>query len=86
MTIEAIPRPLPWKELYHVAMLESDSNKSPSLLDDVINAVLDEIEETCTHRELEELNNALNGLRSRRKQVRSSKGARIQRSAPTRAA
>jgi hypothetical protein len=67
-------------------MREPDSNKSSSLLDDAINAVLDQIEETCTHRELEELNNALNGLRSRRKQVRSSKGARIQRSAPTRAA
>ena len=83
VTIEPIPR---WKELYLVAMREPDSNKSPSLLDDVINAVLDEIEETCTHRELEELNNALNGLRSRRKQARSSRGARIQRPDPTKAA
>jgi hypothetical protein len=87
VTVEAIPaRRLTWKELYLVAMLEPDSNKSPSLLDDAINAVLDQIEETCSHRELEELNNALNGLRSHRKQVCASTGARIQRPDPTKAA
>ena len=70
MTTEGIPRPLSWRELfYHVAMLESDETNLPLLLDDAINAVLDEIEETITYGELEELNNALNGLRSRRKAV-----------------
>ena len=76
MTTEGILRPLRWKGLYRVAMLESDCTKSPPLLDDAINAVLDQIEETLTHGELEELNNALNGLRSRRKEVNCSKSGR----------
>ena len=74
MTTEAIAGPLRWKELHHVAMLESDSTQLPSLLDDAINAVLDQIEETLTHGELEELNRALNGLRSRRKEVSARRG------------
>jgi hypothetical protein len=45
VTIGAIQGRLTWKELHLVAMLEPDSNKSPSLLDDAINAVLDQIEE-----------------------------------------
>jgi hypothetical protein len=76
MTTEGIPRPLRWKGLYHVAMLESDRTKLPSLLDDAVNAVLDQIEETLTHGELEELNTALNGLRSRRKEANSLKRGR----------
>lgn len=76
MTAEGILQPPKWMELYHIAMLELDSTKLPSLLDDAINAVLDQIEETRTHRELEELNSALNRLRSRRKEVSSSKGGR----------
>ena len=77
MTIEAIAGPLRWKELHHVAMLESDSTQLPSLLDDAINAVLDQIEETLTHGELEELNRALNGLRSRRKEVSWSRSGQV---------
>ena len=76
MTTEGIPRLLRWKKLYHFAMLLSDCTKSPPLLDDAINAVLDQIEETFTQGELEELNNALNGLRSRRKEVNRSKSGR----------
>ena len=76
MTTEGIPRSLRWKGLYHVAMLQSDCTKSPPLLDDAINAVLDQIEETFTQDELEELNNALNGLRSRRSEVNYSKSGR----------
>ena len=77
MTTKGIPRPLSWRELfYHVAMLESDQTKLPPLLDDAINAVLDQIEETITYGELEELNNALNGLRSRRKAVTCARSGR----------
>lgn len=76
MTTEGIPRPLRWKGLYHVAMLHSHYTKSPSLFDDAINAVLDEIEETFTQGELEELNNALNEMRSRRKAVNRSQTGR----------
>jgi hypothetical protein len=70
ITVEGIPPR--WTGLYHVAMQESDRNKLSALLDYAINAVLDQIEEALTHNELEELNNALNGLRSRRKEVSCS--------------
>jgi len=76
MTTKGIPRPLIWSELYHVAMLESDQTRLPPLLDDAINAVLDQIEETIIYVELEELNNALNRLRSRRKAVTRGKSGR----------
>ena len=76
MTTKAIPRALSWRELYHVAMLESDQTRLPPLLDDAINAVLDQIGETITYGELEELNNALNGLRSRRKAVTCGRSGR----------
>ena len=86
MTIEVLPRELSWKERYQSAMLESDSAKLPSLLDDAINAVLDQIEETRTECELEELNSALGGLRSRRKEDNSSKRGWSETSARTKAA
>jgi hypothetical protein len=76
MTSKAFRGPLIWSELYHVAMLESDQTKLPLLLDDAINAVLDQIEETISYGELEELNNALNRLRSRRKTVTRGKSGR----------
>ena len=64
---ESTPRSLMWKERYRVAMLESDQTKLPPLLDDAIDGVLDQIEQTVTYDALEELNNALNSLRARRK-------------------
>jgi hypothetical protein len=76
MTTEGIPRSLRWKGLYHVAMFESDCTKLPPLLDDAIKAVLDQIDETLTHGELEELNAALPGLRSRRQEINCSKRGR----------
>jgi len=76
MTTKGIPRPLSWRKLYHVAMLESDQTKLPPLLDDAINAVLDQIGETITYGELEELNNALNCLRSRLKAVTCGRSGR----------
>jgi hypothetical protein len=69
MTSEDISRPLKWNDLYRVAMLESDRTQWSPLLEEAINAVLDRIEETASQGELELLNNALNGLRSRRKEV-----------------
>jgi len=72
MTMEGTPRSLMWKERYLAAMLESDQTKLPPLLDDAINAVLDQIEETVSYDALEELNNALNILRARRKVVTCS--------------
>jgi hypothetical protein len=76
MTTKGIPRPLSWRELYHVAMLESDQTKLPPLLDDAISAVLDQIEGTITYGELDELNNALNCLRSRRRAVTRGRSGR----------
>ena len=70
MMTEGISRPLRWKELCQAAMLESDWTKLPPLLEDAINAVLDQIEITVTGGELEELNSVLNGLRSRRRESR----------------
>jgi hypothetical protein len=69
MNSEGVSRLPRWKELYHVAILECDWTKLPPLLEEAINAVLDQIDETLTDGELEELNNALNGLRSRRREV-----------------
>jgi hypothetical protein len=76
MAAGGIAKPLRWKELYQVAMRESDWTKLAPLLDDAINAVLDQIEETRTAIELEDLNNALNGLRSRRRVVSCSENGR----------
>jgi Lhr-like helicase len=76
MTTEGV-RPPMWKELYHVAMLEPDLTKLAPLLADAINVVLDEIEETVTDDKVEELNSALNRLRSRRKEIDSWRHGRI---------
>jgi len=86
MTTEHSSRGQSWKELYQAAMLESDSTKLQLLLDDAMNSVLDQIEETHTDTELEDLNNALNGLRSRTKQVSNSKSGHSDNSAQTKAA
>ena len=77
MTSEGVPRPQSWKKLYEIAMQESDWTELPPQLDDAIKEVLDQIEETLTHDELEELNNALNCLRSRRKAVISWKSGPV---------
>lgn len=73
MASECVPRQQSWKKLYEAAMLESDWTESSPQLDDAIKEVLDQIEGTLNHDELEELNNALNCLRSRRKAVTSWK-------------
>jgi hypothetical protein len=71
MTVQGIPQPLGWKELYHVALAESDVTKLSPLLEEAIHAVLDQIEDriTASNSDLGELNAALNRLRSRRTEV-----------------
>jgi hypothetical protein len=66
-----IPQSTRWKDLYEVAMDESNTTRLPLLLDDAINAVLDQIEDTLTRprRQLTELNSALADLQLRRKQL-----------------
>ena len=71
MTLAGNPRLVRWRELYQAAMLEPDWNKLPALIDGAINAVLDNIEDAPLESdfELDELNGALNRLRSRRKEI-----------------
>ena len=69
MTTKNNMRTLRWKELYDEAVLESNSTKLRPLLNEAINIVLDRIEETVSPAELDELNAALNCLRSRRKAI-----------------
>ena len=66
-----IPQLTRWKDLYEVAVDESNTARLPLLLDDAINAVLDQIEDTLTRprRQLTELNSALADLKLRRKQL-----------------
>lgn len=66
-----IPPSTRWKDLYDAAMDESNTARLPLLLDDAVNAVLDEIEDTLTQprRQLTELNSALADLQLRRKQL-----------------
>ena len=81
MTPKRAPGSLMWRKLYHLAMMESDLTKVPPLLDEAINAVLDQMDETVTYRALEELNDALNALRSHRKLVTCGKsGGRLAKS------
>ena len=67
-----------WTELYHEAMTESNSTRLPLLLDNAIDAVLDQIEDTLSrpNRQVGDLTTALNDLRSRRKEVDALKSPR----------
>jgi hypothetical protein len=66
-----------WTKLYHDAMAESNATK-PWLLDDAIDAVLDQIEDTFTrpNNQQGDLTRALNELRSRRREVHSLENRR----------
>ena len=66
--------------------MESDWTKLPPLLEDAINAVLDQIEITVNGGELEELNSVLNGLRSRRRVSSCAKRERVDSPSQTKAA
>jgi hypothetical protein len=79
MSTNSTPRPQDWKELYQLAMLETDPAKLPPLIADAQKAILDRIQETLTKPlsdETERLSDALSGLRALRQEVNSwrSKG------------
>jgi len=67
-----------WSELYHEAMTESNATRLPRLLDNAIDAVLDQIEDTFTRPsgQLRDLTKALNDLRARRKEVEGTSARR----------
>ena len=74
MLTSGTPRPQDWKELYHLAMLETDPAKLAPLIADAHSAILDRIQETLTKPisdEHERLSDALNGLRTLRQEVNS---------------
>jgi len=76
MSTDGTPRPQDWKELYQLAMLETDPAKLAPLITDAHKAILDRIQETLTKpisAEHERLSDALSGLRTLRQEVNSWK-------------
>jgi len=73
-----------WTKLYQEAMAESNPNKLPWLIDDAIEAVLDQIEDTFTrpNSQHSDLTIALNELRSRRREIDSFKSRTGDQSKP----
>ena len=60
-------RPLDWKTLYHLAVIELDPAQMLERIADARNAILNRVEETLTkpheYNERQALTDALNGLR-----------------------
>ena len=76
MSTNGTPRPQDWKELYQLAILETNPAKLAPLIADAHKAILDRIQETLTKplsAETERLGDALNGLRTLREEVNSWK-------------
>jgi len=76
MSTNGTPRPQDWKELYELAILETNPAKLAPLIADAHKAILDRIQETLTKplsAETERLGDALNGLRTLREEVNSWK-------------
>ncbi len=74
MSTNGMPRQQDWKELYQLAILETDPAKLPPLIADAHKAILDRIQETLTKplsAEHERLSDALSGLRTLRQEVNS---------------
>jgi len=74
LSTNGTPRPRGWKELYELAMLETDPAKLSPLVADAHRAILDRIQETLAKpvsAEGERLSDALNGLRTLRYGVSS---------------
>jgi hypothetical protein len=72
MSTTGTPRPRGWKDLYELAMLETDPAKLSPLIADAHKAILDRIQETLNKplsAETERLSDALNGLRTLRQEV-----------------
>ena len=82
MTTDGVPRPLNWKELYQLAMLEMDPAKVPSAITKANDAILDTIERIDRNafgHELSALNDALNGLRRSRSRTGYIQSQQIRR-------
>jgi hypothetical protein len=76
MSTNGTPGPQDWKELYQLAMLETDPAKLAPLITDAHKAILDRIQETLAKpisAEHERLSDALSGLRTLRQEVNSWK-------------
>ncbi len=74
MSTNGTPGPQDWKELYQLAILETDPAKLSPLIADAHKAILDRIQETLTKplsAENQRLSDALNGLRTLRQEVNS---------------
>jgi hypothetical protein len=79
MSTNGTPRPQDWKELYELAILETNPAKLAPLIADAHKAILDRIQETLTKplsAETERLSDALNGLRTLRQEVNSWRSQR----------
>ena len=68
MTTSGTASPPNWKELYRLAVTETDPAKLLRRISDARNSVLDRIQETlwkpAHYKERQELSDALNGLRT----------------------
>src|SRR3981081_2157402 len=76
MSPDGTPRPQDWKELYQLAMLETDPAKLPRLISAAHRAILARVPERLakpTSAEHERLSDALTGLRPLRQEVNSWK-------------
>jgi hypothetical protein len=74
MSTNGTPRPQGWKELYELAILETDPAKLAPLIADAHKAILDRIQETLTKpvsAENQRLSDALCGQRTLRQEVNS---------------
>lgn len=74
MSTNGAPRLQGWKELYHLAILETDPAKLPPPIADAHKAILDRIEGTLAKpvsAQQQRLNHALCGLRVLREEVDS---------------
>jgi hypothetical protein len=74
MSTNGTSRPRGWKELYELAIVETDPAKLSPLIADAHKAILDRIQETLTKpisAEHERLSDALSGLRTLRQEVNS---------------
>ena len=79
MSTNGTPQPQDWKELYQLAMLETDPAKLSPLIADAHKAILDRIQETLTKPvspEQQRLSDALSGLHTLRQEVNSWRSQR----------
>jgi hypothetical protein len=74
MSTKGAPRPRGWRELYELAIVETDPAELSPLIADAHKAILDRIQETLTKpasSEHQQMSDALTGLRTLREEVNS---------------